>query len=115
MQNPTEFDYYQRGLHVRKFKGRISKPRGYLHRCIRSLSLTKYNNATRNASQLLNSIQTLNPCVLFPRDDVDQTPTSPLDRYNWGIIKKKKIKTKKKKKNKYFPDEMIQEEMSLRI
>ena len=64
-------------------KGRISKPRGYLHRCIRSLSLTKYNNATRNASQLLNSIQTLNPCVLFPRDDVDQTPTSPLDRYSW--------------------------------
>ena len=47
MQNPTEFDYYQRGLHVRKSKGRISKPRGYLHRCIRSLSLTKYNNATR--------------------------------------------------------------------
>src|SRR6266540_1560360 len=64
MQNPTEFDYYQRGLHVRKSKGRISKPRGYLHRCIRSLSLTKYNNATRNASQLLNSIQTLSPCIL---------------------------------------------------
>ena len=100
MQNPTGFDYYQRGLHVRKSKGRISKPRGYLHRCIQSLSLTTYNYATRNASQLLNSIQTLSPCILFPRDDVDQTPTSPLDRYSWGLKKKKEIKKRKRNKKK---------------
>jgi len=83
MQNPTEFDYYQRSLHVRKFKGRISKPRGYLHRCIRSLSLTKYNNATRNASQTFKLYTNFKSMYTFPRDDVDQTPTSPLNRYSW--------------------------------
>ena len=36
------------------------KPGGHLHRCIQSLPLTEYNDATRNIS-LFNFIQILNP------------------------------------------------------